>query len=411
MIRNTSRRTFVKSAAVMSAGLAAGLPASKSVFAQDATPITGAGVGLPENAVVVASGLVNPRFIAVADDGTLYITENGIGGDEVIGQPEVGTAELEEGTPAALAVDATPVEAPPQPPSTRGFTGQITQVTPDGTQSVVASGLASYSDGAGPNGITIANGEVYFDIGGGIAIEAGIDPLAGENSVHRLDPAAGTTELIAYLGQYEIDNNPDGTDVNPNLYGMATAAGGQLLVADAGGNTIYTVDPATGTFQLLAVVPPLGQLPGAEAAPAEQAERQPVPTDVAVVDGSTLVGLLSEGWPEGAPSVLQLNPDGTFSAAGGALFFNVALGIGPDAQLYASELFGGFDESGMPAPGRVVRVYADGTVEPVVENVMTPHGINFDVAGNMYVVINSLMSGPGMPAGQVIRVEGAAAPA
>ena len=49
---------------------------------------------------MVAEGLWNPRFLAFGDDGTLYITENGVGGDEVIGQPESGTGEL-EATPGA----------------------------------------------------------------------------------------------------------------------------------------------------------------------------------------------------------------------------------------------------------------------------------------------------------------------
>lgn len=38
-----------------------------------------------------------------------------------------------------------------------------------------------------------------------------------------------------------------------------------------------------------------------------------------------------------------------------------------------------------------------------------PHGLAFDADGNLYVAINSLVSGPGMPAGQVIRIDGVAA--
>jgi sugar lactone lactonase YvrE len=407
--KTSTRRTFVVSAAAVSAGIAAGLPSARAVLAQEATPGAEEAMGLPplpEGALLVADGLFNPRFIAVADDGTLYITENGVGGDEMLMPPAIGTGEL-EATPVA---GATPIAAEPEqeqegPPATRGYSGQITQVTPDGTQSVVASGLASYSIGTGPVGIVTFNNEVYFSIGG-VAVEMGIEPLEGENAVHRLDPATGTVEQIAYLGQYEVDNNPDGTDVNPNLYQMDALGDGRLIVVDAGGNTVYTVDPSTGDFELAAVVPDLTGLPNA---PEDAEPRQAVPTGVVRAGGTTFIGILSEFWPEGVPSVLQLNEDGTFSAAGGTLSFNVGLAVGPDNQIYASELFGFVEGAEEPGPGRVVRVYGDGTVEPVLEGVMMPHGIAFDIAGNMYVAINTLMSGPGMPAGQVIRVDGVAA--
>ncbi|MGI9141438.1 MAG: hypothetical protein ACR2GJ_10050, partial [Gemmatimonadaceae bacterium] len=101
--------------------------------------------------------------------------------------------------------------------------------------------------------------------------------------------------------------------------------------------------------------------------------------------------------------------DGTFAGAGGPLMFNVAITIGPDGLVYASQLFSFTEGAEEPGPGSVVRITADGVIEPVVENVMMPHGTAFDAEGNLYVAINSLMSGPGMAAGQVIRIDGVAA--
>jgi hypothetical protein len=83
----------------------------------------------------------------------------------------------------------------------------------------------------------------------------GIEPLPNENSVVRIDPESGEVTPVAELGSYEADNNPDGTDVNSNIYGMALGDDGQLYVADAGGNTIYSVDPATGDITLVGVIP------------------------------------------------------------------------------------------------------------------------------------------------------------
>lgn len=415
--QSMSRRSFAKTGAAASAGVAFGVPAAKTVLAQDATPVASpseAGPGLPplpEGATVVAEGLWNPRFLAFGDDGTLYITENGVGGDQVLTPPSMGTSELEGATPVASPdnVEGTPddVEAPPMPPSTRGYTGQISQVTVDGTQSVLATGLASYSDGVGPVGIALGAGEIYFSIGG-MAVGQGATPLPEENTVNRLVLATGAVETIAELGPYEEANNPDGTDVNPNLYMIANGADGQLLVADAGGNTIYSVDPASGEFSLVAVVPSLDELTGAEPDP-DMGPRHPVPTGIAVgADGTTYVGLLSEFWPEGAPSVLVLAEDGTFTPAGGPLSFNVGIAVGPDGLVYASQLMGFTSPDAPPGPGSVVRITADGTVETVVEAVMMPHGLAFDTEGNLYIAINSLMSAPDMPAGQVIRIDGVA---
>lgn len=405
---SVSRRDVGKAALAVTAAVAVSAPILKMASAQDAATPVGedSGMGLPplpEGATVVAEGLFNPRFLAFGDDGTLYITENGVGGDEVL--PGPGGTNEGEATPVTGA-EATPVEEPAMPPSTRGYTGQISAVAPDGTQSVLASGLASYSDGVGPVGIALGAGAVYFSIGG-VAVGAGFPPLPEENTVNKLDLASGEVSIVTELGPYEEANNPDGTDVNPNLYEMAVNADGALLVTDAGGNTVYSVNSETGEFALLGVVPDLTALTGVEPE-AGQPARQPVPTGLDVAaDGTVYVGLLSEFW-EG-PSILTL-ANGTFAPVGGPLSFNVGITVGPDGWIYASELFGMVEGSEQPGPGRVARMNpADGTVETVVEGIMMPHGTAFDAEGNLYVAINSLMSGPGMPAGQVIRIDGVAA--
>ena len=77
----------------------------------------------------------------------------------------------------------------------------------------------------------------------------------GTGEVSVVDLATGEAAQVAELGSFELENNPDGTDVNPNLYGMDLGADGLLYVNDAGGNTLYSVDPATGEFALVGVVP------------------------------------------------------------------------------------------------------------------------------------------------------------
>ena len=404
-----NRRTFT--IATGAAALAAGTVSRAT--AQDATPVEGEAPGLPplpEGATVVATGLFNPRYIAFADDGTLYVTEQGVGGDEALAPP------APEGTPQATPVTAEGTPAPAEEETvTRGYTGQITQVDPDGTQSVTITGLASYSIGVGPTGIAVQDGLVYFSIGGA-AVSAGAEPLTGENGLHSFDPATGTSTQLAEFNTYEIENNPDGTDVNPNLYAVSVGdSDGRLTVNDAGSNTIFSVDPATGEFSLRGIVPDLNGLTAKdeEGAITDDPARQPVPTGGTFVGTAYHTAILSEMWPENGPSIVKVDGDGQFATftsvyRGGS--FVTGLATGPDGKIYFSQLF---DDPSSGAPfGTIFRVNtADGTAEPVVEGLMMPHGIAFDGDGNLYATVYALVSSPGAPAGQVVRIDGIAAPA
>lgn len=55
---------------------------------------------LPEGCEVVAEGLINPRYVAIADDGTLYVTEAGTGGNDVLPPAVAEEAAEVVGTPA-----------------------------------------------------------------------------------------------------------------------------------------------------------------------------------------------------------------------------------------------------------------------------------------------------------------------
>lgn len=396
------------------AALALGVAFGSSAAAQDATPEGLGGPPLPAGCEVFADGLLAPRFMAVAADGTVYITETGTGGDEVLGATTQQAEETDIATPVAegdagAGEEASPVaegegegEGEGGPPTNRGYTGQVTVVTPDGTQGVLSTSFASYSDGVGPEGITIGpDGLIYMAVGGA-GVGAGADAITGENTVFVIDPATGQPTVLAELGSLEVANNPDGTDVNPNLYDVAFGTDGLLYVADAGGNTIYSVDPATGAASLFTVVPELGDLTGATPE-AGAPDRQAVPTGLALAtDGNLLVGLLSEGWPADGPSILSLAADGTFTSVAEGLSVVVDVTVGPDGAIYATQLTTGFGPEG-PAPGNVLRIGADGSTEVVVDGLFLPHGIAFDGAGNLYVTTGAIFLGPGAPGGQVLR--------
>ena len=368
-----------------------------SAFAQDATPEDG-GEGaeggmppIPEGAVVVAEGLWNPGDIAFAEDGTLYIAEGGV-------YPEEGDGGgPTEGTP-------DPSAAPPMGPEPI-VPPQVSVLAADGTQSVLTTT-------AGGVGIGVSGGSAFVARGGG-SVGSGLTPQPAENTVSRIDVATGESTVLAEIGPYEVENNPDGTDVNPNLYGMAISTDGMIYQADAGGNTIYRIDSATGEFDLFAVVPNLTDLTGSTPTAEEQAQqpgpRQSVPTSVAITpDGNIDVVLLSEVW-EG-PSVITYAPDGTWTAGVSGLSMIVNATYGPDGLLYVSQLTADFSGE-MPAPGAVMRVNPDDSIETVVDGLFFPHGIAFDSDGNLYVATNSIISGPDAPLGQVLRIDGVATPA
>ncbi len=383
------RRVAVGGAAVTSLAAVAGLTGLHSALAQEASPAPEGGEGgpglppIPEGATVVAEGLWNPGNIVFGPDGTLYIAESGVaaGGGPADGAPQA--------TPGAQG--SAPLVAP-----------QVSQLAPDGTQSVLTTET-------GGIGIAIYGGEVYVSAGGG-SIGMGLTEYPGENTVNAVSIETGEVRLVAALGAYEAENNPDGTDVNPNLYGLDISDAGEIYVADAGGNTIYSIDAASGEFELFAVLPNLTDLTGATPTAEEEAmqpgPRQPVPVSVVIDEGGSInVGLLSEFWD--GPNILAYAPDATYTEGVSGLSTIVSMALGPDGLMYASQLTA--DLSGeAPAPGNVFRINADGTLEPVVEGLFFPHGIVFDADGNLYVTVNSIISAPDAPLGQVLRIDGIA---
>src|SRR5699024_2626773 len=139
-------------------------------------------------------------------------------------------------------------------------------------------------------------------------------------------------------GPYEEENNPDGQNINPNLHEIEVDFDGRLIVCDQGGNTIYVVDPATGGIDVLAVIPPLGQLPGGQEITGDAAMRQSMPTSLVLGSESKTIGLLSYAWPPNVPSVLSLGNDGSLTGIAGGLLFLVGLTYGRDGHLYGSQL-------------------------------------------------------------------------
>lgn len=391
--------------------------------AQDATPEGDMGMPMPmpEGCSVVAQGLMNPRYVAVGDDGTIYVSEAGIGGDEMIEMPSEAM-EPEGATPMAddAADDfATPVMEDADTDhaamaSTRGNTGRVTAIAPDGTQSVLVDGLPSYRIGGpevtGPAGIAVADdGTVILAVGGAGPLTPAVEALENENSVVSIDPATGEVTLLADIDAYERANNPDPFAIDSNLYGVAIGGDGTIYVNDAGGNTTYRVPAGGGEPEVLVVHPGL-EIPAEMAPPGGNPNRgggneiDPVPTDIAAAaDGGVLVGILSGGpFPAGAAKVVSVSADGTITDVALGLTMVVAIEAGPDGQLYVTQISTNFLGE-MPEPGNVVRVLEDGTQEIVVDGLMLPNGTAFEADGSLLVVM--LATSPAEPMGMLLRCD------
>lgn len=348
---------------------------------------------------VIAGGLNYPRYMAVDDAGNIYVTEPGTGGSETLPLPPG-----QEG-----------------PAGTRGNTGQVSKIAPNGTKTVIARGLPSYNspdEGAvGPAGIVLSGNSLYISTGASGAGVASLSQLPNEGSILRINISTGQITKVADLIAFEKANNPDPNAIDSDPYGLAMGPDGMLYAADAGGNDLLKVNPNTGQITLVAVMPGLAAPPGFTFPPGGnpnrggRAELDPVTTGVAVgPDGTIYAGNLSGGpFPKGAARVARVTPDGRVSYAASGLTMVTGVAIGPDKKLYVSELTESVDFSKTPPeikPGRVSRINADGSTVVVASGLLFPNGIAFDKAGNLYVTTGTAFGPPNV--GTVTRYDGVA---
>ncbi len=279
---------------------------------------------------VIVNSLNNPRGLAFAPDGSLYVTEAGIAS---------GTG------PSTIVRGET---------ETYTLTGSVTRYQ-GGVQTRVLTGLPSIygaksADVVGPNGIAFGPSGLPT-----IAIGAGVNP-----TVRATDLAPGGVNLgqlrtptgSVDLGAYEATNNPAGGPPDSNPWHVAAITGG-YLVTDAGGNSLLRVgdDGSITTVASFASRSIGGPFP-----------TEPVPTGIAVgPDGAYYVGELT-GFPfiPGSARIYRIAPGAmpTIFATGFTMISDLA--FGSDGSLYALE----FDSNGLLNPGdqgALWKVAADGS--------------------------------------------------
>ncbi|MDX1931549.1 MAG: ScyD/ScyE family protein [Capsulimonadales bacterium] len=273
-------------------------------------------------AIEVMSNLDNPYGLAIGPDGTLYVSEGGVGGS--------GTT----------VVGATG-------PQSYGSTGALTRLR-NGVQTRVVTDLPSLAptggaEAAGLSDIAFRNGSLYGLIGfiGDPALRAGISETTDFGKLVRFDLTNGTYTAVADISQVESDLNPNGADpvddINSNPYGLLATSDG-FLIADAGGNSLIRATetaPGTDTFNL-AVQGIFGSKPNPT--PVGPPFAQAVPTAVAADGSGNLFVSQLTGFPfnPGTADIFTLaagggvigvlpTPDGPYSYLTDLVFSNGSL--------------------------------------------------------------------------------------
>jgi glucose/arabinose dehydrogenase len=314
---------------------------------------------------VVASGLKNPRGLAFAPNGALYVVEAGNGGTQ---NCHVG----------------------PTGPRCFGLSGAIVRIDlrRDITETVV-DGLPSLAPASGFSATGLhdlgfqGQGNLYFTVGfgGDPALRQTALGAVGSRMarVARLLPN-GSVRFTADLGTYEGINNPDDDLPDTNPYGILVLPG-RRIVADAGANALLEIS-ANGDIRTLAVFPEF-QLPMAPS-------RDAVPTGLALgPDGAYYVGQLTGGpFAVGIANVFRVPPEGGEPEIYAEGFTNIIdIAFGPDGSLYVLQIASPIPNFG---GGALVRVAPDGTRTQIGEDLFAPGGIAIAKDGTIYVTNNSI---------------------
>lgn len=196
---------------------------------------------------VVADGLDNVRGLSFGPDGSLYVTEAGVGGDgRCVPGPSL------EGLSSCV-----------------GTSGAVTRIK-DGKQERVLTGLPSIA--LRPTGATGAGTQdIQFDSAGNpyLLIGYGGNPTSRdfpENSpswgqLYKVNFKTGSLTSIADFANYELANNPDGVtaidvvgEIASNPYGLAIS-GNTAYIADAAANDVLSVKLDGSNLKTVSVLP------------------------------------------------------------------------------------------------------------------------------------------------------------
>ena len=216
-----------------------------TVFSVTAASMFGSTAAQAASLSVLADNLDNPRNFDFGADGSIYLTTSGKGGDGEDGR-------------------CVPSPSAQYIPLCAGETGSLLKIGTDGSTSTVIPDLASLAltpfgeQAAGPADFKFdgkGNGYLLMGYAGDPAAsgETLKSPSLGKLFQVDLETGALGREVADYA-QYEVENNPDGSDIISNPYAM-TIKDNNAYVVDGGANVIWKTALESGGIEKVAAFP------------------------------------------------------------------------------------------------------------------------------------------------------------
>ena len=356
---------------------------------------------------IVAENLDNPKGLTFAPDGSLYITEAGVGGDGASIPAPSGQGNLHYGNSGTICrIKNGAFE--------RILTGLPSVAFPDG------------SGAAGPHDIQFdADGKAYVLLGYA-ANPAFRKSLGNSNlgTIATIDLNNNTLSSIADITNCKAINKIASSDnevaSNPlSLY----VDNHKLVIVDAGANGLFSVNTDGSDLELIAAIPeriltnPIfpgaksqnfdrGHVPAPGAYPQAppQVSIQSVPTDVLKgADGAYYVCEFSGfPFPEGEAKIYKISANGELEVFASGFTQLIDMTFDAGGNLYVLQHMNQSGWKGKP-DGALIKIAPNGERTTLIEGngLEMPSALTIGADGDFYIINRG--GRPGI--GQVIRIE------
>ena len=315
-------------------------------------------------------GLVNPRGIAFAPDGTLYVAEAGSGGSHT---PDLG----------------------PRGQRYRiGNTARVTRFDPVGRRQILLDRLPSMSNGEdelGAADVAFLSGMLYVLTAAG-GYETG-DP-AWDNVILRVDPSASTVQAAPVFNLTELNltvpplsrrTDPIKTDVHGGMPFGLVAANGALYATDSNLEAVTRITADGAARRILEYPSGNHVLTGVSAGP----------------DGALYVAEFGAApHREGSGRITRLSLDGEATLYIDGLANVIDVAFDDLGRAYVLEI----SRPGVRVEnsGRILRIEPAGGREVIIDGLAFPTSIAFGPDGQLYVATGGHRSGDGQ--GAILRL-------